>query len=416
MKDKWKQVILKDVCCKTSQWNPRYDERNAFYYVDVSSVSNDTFSITAPVLINVNDAPGRARKIIYEKDVIYATIRPTLCRIALVPEQYDNNIASTAFCIVRANRKLAIPEFLFFLLLSDGLSKSIADLQHGASYPAVTDKDILNQPISLPALPEQEKIAAVLLNLQNAISIQEKIIQSLRDLKNSTMNFVFSCGLRGEKTKSTPIGGIPESWVVKKIGDIAEISAGGTPSRERPEYWNGSIPWVKTAELGYCTIKDTDEKITELGLKSSSAKLLPSGSLLMAMYGQGITRGKVAILGIEAATNQACAAIIPKNDKIKTKFLYHIFTWSYERIRALGHGAQQPNLNAKIIADFPVPFPKDYEQDGIIKLLDSLDKKLESHSVKKSALQDLFKTTLNKLMTGEIRVGDFEIDVKDVRT
>ena len=415
MRNEWKHTALKNTCLKTSQWKPRSERRGDFYYIDVSAVSNDTFKITSPKAVNGTTAPGRARKIVHARDVIYATIRPTLHRIALVPPEYHNHIVSTAFCVVRADRKKAVPEFLYFLLLSDEINKAIADSQHGASYPAVTDKDIFNQEVSLPSLSEQKNIAALLLKIQRAIQIQEKIIQSLRDLKKSTMQYLFTHGLHGEKTKMTKIGEIPESWSEKALGDIANISAGGTPSRANPAYWqNGTIPWVKTGEINYRAIATTEEHITEFGLESSSAKLLSPGTLLLAMYGQGITRGRVGLLSIEAATNQACAAIIPMTETISTRFLYHYLTWSYDHLRSRGHGAQQANLSAKIVAQFPVIFPSTDEQVGLTTILDSLDSKAVLHESKKSTLQDLFKTILNKLMTGEIRTVDLDIDVSEV--
>jgi type I restriction enzyme S subunit len=98
---------------------------------------------------------------------------------------------------------------------------------------------------------------------------------------------------------------------VVQLGDIAKVYSGGTPSRSNPKFWNGDIPWVKTGQIQNRTIYENniDEWITEEGLKNSSTKIVPKGTLLMAMYGQGKTRGQVAILGIDAAINQACAAI-----------------------------------------------------------------------------------------------------------
>lgn len=106
---------------------------------------------------------------------------------------------------------------------------------------------------------------------------------------------------------------VPKEWEIKTIGDIATVSSGGTPSRKEQAYWNGDIPWVTTAEVQFKTILDSAEKITKEGLTNSSAKLFPINTILMAMYGQGKTRGQVAKLGIEASTNQACAAIEPVN-------------------------------------------------------------------------------------------------------
>ncbi|PTB90737.1 restriction endonuclease subunit S, partial [Marinobacter sp. Z-F4-2] len=103
---------------------------------------------------------------------------------------------------------------------------------------------------------------------------------------------------------------VPDGWKLSTIEEISNVSSGGTPSRKNDAYWNGTIPWVTTAEVKFKVIEDTSEKITEEGLANSSAKLFPVDTILMAMYGQGKTRGQVAKLGIKASTNQACAAIV----------------------------------------------------------------------------------------------------------
>ena len=98
-------------------------------------------------------------------------------------------------------------------------------------------------------------------------------------------------------------------WSTNKIEEISIVTSGGTPSRNVSDYWNGDIPWVTTSLVDFNVINQAEEFITQVGLDNSSAKLFPKDTILMAMYGQGITRGKVAILGIDATTNQACAAI-----------------------------------------------------------------------------------------------------------
>ena len=115
--------------------------------------------------------------------------------------------------------------------------------------------------------------------------------------------------------KKSTVGIIPEGWQCAQIGKIAKVGSGGTPSRNKPGYWGGHIPWVTTGEIAFKEITMTGQKITEAGLNGSSARLFPRGTILMAMYGQGKTRGQVAKLGIEASTNQACAAIIFDNSK-----------------------------------------------------------------------------------------------------
>ena len=114
------------------------------------------------------------------------------------------------------------------------------------------------------------------------------------------------------------------SWTKVLLGEIAKLSSGGTPSRSVPAYWNGTIPWVTTTKINFETILDADEYITPLGLKNSSTKIFPQGTLLMAMYGQGATRGRVGFLGIDAAVNQACACIEPAKDVSANYLFYYL--------------------------------------------------------------------------------------------
>ena len=135
---------------------------------------------------------------------------------------------------------------------------------------------------------------------------------------------------------------LPEGWRRSTLGQIARITSGGTPSRAEPSYWGGSIPWVTTGEIQFNTITDTAEKITREALKNSSARLFPPGTLLMAMYGQGKTRGQVAKLGIEAATNQACAAIL-LGDGHDLDFYFQYLSSQYAALRNLGNAGTQQN-------------------------------------------------------------------------
>jgi len=258
---------------------------------------------------------------------------------------------------------------------------------------------------------EQRAIAGVLRKTESALQQQTALIDNLRELKRASMRELFTRGLRGEPQKETEIGLVPESWEVAAIGTRHTVVSGGTPSRGNPAFWSGgTIPWVKTTEVDYCVITETEEHITPLGLESSAAKMLPAGTLLMAMYGQGITRGKVAILGIEAACNQACAAILPKDGTVLPRYLYHFLTWRYDAIRSLAHGGQQQNLNLEIVREMPLTFPQSQdEQCDIVTILDAVDRKIDLHRKKREVLEELFESLLHKLMTGEIAVSDLDL-------
>jgi type I restriction enzyme, S subunit len=166
---------------------------------------------------------------------------------------------------------------------------------------------------------------------------------------------------------------LPDGWHRSTLGEIARITSGGTPDRAEPSYWDGTIPWVTTSEIHFNTITDTAEKISAAGLKNSSAKLFPAGTLLMAMYGQGKTRGQVAKLGIEAATSQNSAAIL-FGDGYDPGFYYHFLAWQYESIRDFGHAGGISHLNAGLLKQIPVPVAPRGEQHRVAILLDTWDK------------------------------------------
>jgi type I restriction enzyme S subunit len=166
---------------------------------------------------------------------------------------------------------------------------------------------------------------------------------------------------------------LPEGWQWVKLKELARTSSGTTPSRNNKEYFeNGSIPWIKTGELLDNVIYDAEEYVTELALAKTSLKLLPIGTLLIAMYGQGQTRGRTGLLGISATTNQACFAIWPNPDVFDSNYLQYWFKYSYQRLRFLteGRGGNQPNLNGQVLNSEIIPLPPLPEQHRITAIIE----------------------------------------------
>lgn len=206
---------------------------------------------------------------------------------------------------------------------------------------------------------------------------------------------------------------IPQQWGLPQIKDIASISSGSTPNRNNSEYWNGNIAWVTTGELSSGHVNHTSELITVKAVKETKMRIYPQGTLLMAMYGQGKTRGTVAILEIDAAVNQACAAITVKDGK--SKFLFYQLKNSYQDIRKLSNTGNQENLNADIIKTYQVPWAPDEEQERISTILTTQDKVIELKEKRLAEKQQQKKYLMQQLLTGKKRLPGFSGEWKNIK-
>lgn len=156
-------------------------------------------------------------------------------------------------------------------------------------------------------------------------------------------------------------------YPIVKIRDLCQLGSGGTPSRACLQYYSGTIPWIKTGEVVNEEIFETEEHITEEAIVNSSAKIYPKGSLIIAMYGQGDTRGRTAKMGIDATTNQACAVLHNiDNNIVSTDYLWYYLQGRYHDLRSLASGNNQPNLNAGKINNFDVVVPPTDIQSAIV--------------------------------------------------
>jgi type I restriction enzyme, S subunit len=240
-----------------------------------------------------------------------------------------------------------------------------------------------------------------------------------------------------DKSALTPKLRFPEfrnagEWITDALGIVFETSSGGTPDRAKEEYWNGNIPWITTSLVDFNIIMQAGEYISDLGLSNSSAKLFPKETILVAMYGQGKTRGKVALLGLQATTNQACAAILPRQD-INSRFVFANLSCRYDEMRRLSNTGGQENLSQGLIKELQFSYPKDVnEQRRIADCFTSLDDLIAAQAQKlgdlkthkKGLMQQLFPRegeTQPRLRFPEFRnAGDWEFktlkDIAEIRS
>ena len=205
---------------------------------------------------------------------------------------------------------------------------------------------------------------------------------------------------------------LPPQWSWVKLGDVCETTSGGTPSRKNPKYYEGKIPWIKSGELNYDILNDAEEKITKEAIDKSSAKIFPKGTLLIALY--GATVGRLAFLGIDAATNQAVAAIFTP-DNLLNKFLYW-FLFSYrEQLLKQRIGGAQPNISQGTLKNILIPLPSLPEQKKIVEkieeLFSGLDNGVASLKKAKEQIRLYRQSVLASAFNGKL-IGNGNIDEK----
>ncbi|MEW6211159.1 MAG: restriction endonuclease subunit S [Acidobacteriota bacterium] len=417
----WVERTLREVCEPTKLWNPQRDVRDEFWYIDVSAVSRESYAIREPQRIKGTEAPSRARKIVQSEDAIFATVRPTLRRVAFVGPDFDNQIASTAFCVVRANREKASPRFLYYLLLTDFLNDEIAKFESGASYPAVNDKDVLDRTVPLPPKPDQEKIAAVLWKVQRAIEIEDKLIATARELKQSAMRQLFTHGLRGEPQKETKIGLLPESWnpkLLQNCCDVVSSSLSYTDFESMSEATDGNAVLAMGIKVSDMNLSGNESYIMRANLQKrvdfslAEKKLVPANTIVFPKRGAAIATNKKRMTTAWTVLDPNLIGVCA-GEGVNSSFLFYWFQ-NFD-LRTITEPGPTPQLNKKNLTPLLLPIPDDPdEQAEIAAILQTIDRKISVHERKRATLQELFKTLLHQLMTGQICVHDLDIDTSEV--
>ncbi|MBO4851738.1 MAG: restriction endonuclease subunit S [Prevotella sp.] len=238
-------------------------------------------------------------------------------------------------------KKDCLLQYLSYGLQSLHLDKHMS----GATIPHIYFKNYGKEMIPFPPLPHQKAIVAELDKLNDVIALKRKQLADLDSLAQSLFYEMFGDPQVNEK-----------GWEVKKLGEVCEIGTGSTPDRNNNSYYKGNNPWVKSTEVCNCAIYDVQEHISDDALIKTNCRLYPINTILMAMYGQGKTRGQIAILKIVASTNQAVAAILPSNC-FKPEYLYEHLRLMYENIRLMARGGNQANLNLSLVKSIKVMLP-----------------------------------------------------------
>ncbi|CUX36889.1 restriction endonuclease subunit S [Clostridium sp. C105KSO13] len=304
-------------------------------------------------------------------------------------------VKSSAMKILTANTEIVLPKYVFYRM-------QIINFDH-STHKRYWIQHYSKLKVQIPSLPEQEKIIK---KIEELFSELDKSVETLHTIKQQLAVYrqaVLKEAFEGKLTslwRKMHLGEspqtdfesikrsnevfkdtsgdeneihleLPPSWIKVRFGDVFEVQVGATPSRRIPEYWNGTINWVSSGEVHFNTILRTDEQITADGLAHASTNVHPVGTVMLAMIGEGKTRGQAAILNIEAAHNQNTAAILVSKTACSSKYIYYFLQMNYDNTRRVGSGNNQKALNKERVRALRFPFTSFAEQKMIVEEIES---------------------------------------------
>ena len=416
MRQGWANAALGDVTLPMQTCDPRKSPDKSFRYVDVSSVSNRTFEISDAVELLGKDAPSRARRKVEEGDIIFATIRPTLRRIAMVPKWLHGEICSTGFFVFRPRAGID-GRFLYYHLFTKSFSDAVEALQSGASYPAVNDGQVRKQPIAFPPLPEQRRIVAILdeafQGIDRAVANTEKNLANARELFESQLNAIFSANDEQASKLNNAIVAqddvVREGWETSTLGDVTLPMQTCDP-RKSPDK---SFRYVDVSSVSNRTF-EVSEAAELLGkdAPSRARRKVEEGDIIFATIRPTLRRIAMVPKWLHGEICSTGFFVFRPRAGIDGRFLYyHLFTKSFsDAVEALQSGASYPAVNDGQVRKQPIAFPPLPEQKRIVAILDEL--KANSTGLvcaarrKLDLLAGLKQSILHKAFAGELTADE----------
>jgi len=249
-----------------------------------------------------------------------------------------------------------------------------------------------------PTIDEQKAIATALSDVDDLIANMGKLISKKKAIKQGAMQQLLTPPHKGGKR----LAGYTGEWVEKKLGDIAQMNSGGTPSSKVSEYYNGNINWVSITDMTNTGkyILSSGKKITEKGLQNSSARLFPIDTVLLAMYA---SIGKCTIAKAEVTTSQAILGITV-NNSLDIEYLYYYLIYKKDELISQGQQGTQSNLNKGMVQNIIMCLPQIREQNAIAQILSDMDSEIEKLETKKTKYQDIKQGMMQELLTGKTRL------------
>jgi type I restriction enzyme, S subunit len=295
---------------------------------------------------------------------------------------FDGVCSGDIYVLEPANDRL-MPELLPFLCQTDAFFEHAVGTSAGSLSPRTNWSSLASFEFLLPPIQQQARLSEVLSASEKVRTNLGNVARAAADAMRSLCKQLFI-----EPRKKI---------AATRIGQVAQVRNGTTPSRRNPDFWAGTVPWLPTGKVNERYIEAADECVTELALRKCSLRMIPVGSTLVAMVGEGATRGKAALLRIDATINQNFAAVSPSEDVVP-EFLFYQLESCYEPLRHWSHGTNQHALNTKLVSDFPIWIPSIKEQQEIVAEISALERQRVAAERRRDDFQEVYRRISGKVL------------------
>ncbi len=392
----WTWATVGEVC----EINPRRfddmpDDGGLISKVPMAAVEAESGRLDASQLVEYGSVKGRSLTPFQENDVLFAKVTPCMenGKIALAEGLHGGRAVGSTELFALRSRGAVEPQYLMYYLLQSSVRRRAEHAMTGAVGLRRVPRAFLSSlPIPLPPLEEQRRIGIAvegrISRLRDGISTLQHVNALLSSWREATLMRAFRGNLVEEDLSegnaselcggftAEPVEGpwlLPDQWVWFRMGELFTVSVGATPSRSNSSLWGGGIPWVSSGEVAFNHIDHTRETISIAALTDPESRIHPPGTVMLAMIGEGKTRGQAAILDISAAHNQNCASIRVSETPILPEYIYWFLYLRYNENRQAASGGNQLALNKRKIQNILVPLAPLGTQRKIVTILESVD-------------------------------------------
>jgi type I restriction enzyme S subunit len=331
-----------------------------------------------------------------ENDIVFSRVG-SVDRNSLISAQEDGWLFSGRLLRIRAKDEKVFFPYLSFYFHYEPFKQRVRSVAVGQTMPSLNTQIMKNLVVVLPPLSEQRAIAEVLSDVDELIAALDRLIAKKRAIKQGAMQQLL--------TGKTRLPGFSGSWDIKRLDNVAEIYNGGTPSTNQSEFWDGDVVWCTPTDVtaldGFKYLSRTARTITALGLKASSAELIPAHSIVMTSRA---TIGECAINTVPVATNQGFKSLVPFQDA-DVEFLYYLLQTKKRDFLSMCSGSTFPEISKSQVAAFEIELPaKKTEQSAIAAVLSDMDAEIAALEARRDKTRALKQGMMQELLTGRTRL------------